>query len=146
MNIYISGQISSIEATALKMFNEAEIKLQKAGTIFNPFKFDHKPNSTWYDYMNVCLKELNKCDIIVLLPTWEKSRGAIIEATVGVFKKMKVIEYVDYLYILDNKETAEISKYLLSKNIKERVHRNLMNIMWDEDTILYKEIIKFLML
>lgn len=92
MNIYLSGPVTGLDhSKAVKAFNEAEIKLRSmcpTATIFNPMK--HVPEKYENDYvhaMQICLTALSSpdrpIDIIVQLPNWKHSRGAMLEASIA---------------------------------------------------------------
>lgn len=89
MRIYISGLISaggSLPAEEVernkRRFHEAEALLRTHGhEPCNPIRLsEHLPaGSTWADYMRVDLIALMSCEVILMLPGWERSRGARLE-------------------------------------------------------------------
>ena len=61
-------------------FNEAEAVLKANGyKVENPAKCSLPAGSEWKAYMKADIKALMSCDAIVMLPGWEKSKGAMIE-------------------------------------------------------------------
>lgn len=80
--IYLSGKITGMENEAKYVFQTAEYIVKKDypdSEIINPIKLDHNHDKKWESYMKVCIKELIECDMMVLLPNWRDSRGAIME-------------------------------------------------------------------
>lgn len=97
MKIYISGPITGIE-NFVDQFNQAESLLNKQGhETINPALMNTiLPESTTYDqYMSMSYLMLDMCDTIVMLPGWEKSKGACIEYGYAMAKDMLIIKYND---------------------------------------------------
>lgn len=86
---FISGPMSGYEDFNYPMFHEAGAYLKEHGHRFlSPAhgRFGHprqppEPHEAkpWEYYMRESLKQLLFCDHILMLPGWEKSRGACIE-------------------------------------------------------------------
>lgn len=102
MKVYISGPISGRDFMVQKdLFHRAEVccrcEFGKDIEIFNPFVFCAQDDSKdWGDYMLECLPVLKKCDVVVLLPDWEQSKGASIEFDFAVQCNLKVFEMNPY--------------------------------------------------
>jgi hypothetical protein len=80
--VYISGPMTGLPDLNKSAFAEAEKIVNDLGFIaVNPHNLPlpKKDEYTWEDYMRNDIKYLMDCDIIVVLPGWEKSRGANIE-------------------------------------------------------------------
>lgn len=84
--VYISGSITGLKKEVFeKNFKDAEDFLISEGfkpeNIVNPCKIEHKPNSTWWEYMkrdiDVMLEQ--KCSFLFLMENSEKSFGASME-------------------------------------------------------------------
>lgn len=83
--VYISGAITG--TTDFKQrFEKAEDELKQKGyDVFNPAKVEIKltGNETkgeiWCKYMDVCLKELKKCQYIHFLENYKSSDGVEVE-------------------------------------------------------------------
>lgn len=91
---YISGKISGLEeSVALKKFNKIEEMYRGAGTVINPFKIkaNQKKGLTWEQYMANDIKELLKCDVIIMLDNWGNSRGARIERAIAIELGLQII-------------------------------------------------------
>jgi len=81
--IYLSGPIAGInEKTYKDNFSQAEKRVREFvnedDIIVNPAKLP-AIHDTWADYLVQDLLMLKDCDIIVMLPGWEGSKGAIVE-------------------------------------------------------------------
>ena len=88
MKVYISGPMTGIENYNHPDFAAAARSLRERG---------HEPVSpactpvagwAWEDYMRQALRLLLDCEAIHLLPGWETSRGANIEASLARHLKM----------------------------------------------------------
>lgn len=91
--VYISGPMTGYENFNYPAFNQAEERLKAAGhEVENPAKNPDPDPKTWENFMRMALKQLCECDIVVVLPGWEKSRGAVIEVGLAETLGMKVYE------------------------------------------------------
>jgi hypothetical protein len=86
IKVYISGKVSGLDHdTAFKSFEDAEKWIVSFGKIpINPMKFcpsepNFDPSWTWEQYMDVCCRELLRCEEIFMLKDWGHSRGARVE-------------------------------------------------------------------
>ena len=79
--VYLSGGMTGIPKKNAPLFNRAAKKLRSQGyVVVNPIELDKKIKcTTWEECLKRDLTELFKCDAIVLLPGWEKSKGARLE-------------------------------------------------------------------
>jgi hypothetical protein len=90
-DVYISGPMSGIEDYNIIAFSNASKKIKDYGDIpYNPhdigkcaeqhpgFK-DMTEQEKWEIYMRYDIAEMMLCDLVVLLPGWSYSRGAVIE-------------------------------------------------------------------
>lgn len=85
MRLYIAGPMTGLPEHNLPAFAEAEQQLLAAGyKVINPgFRGDDIPGWVWADYLRADLALLLACDGVALLPGWESSRGARLEAHVA---------------------------------------------------------------
>lgn len=79
MRFYLSGPITGID-NYRENFKEVADKLKAEGyyDVINPAELcEVMPACTsWDDYMKIDLELLAMCDVVVMLPGWEQSRGA----------------------------------------------------------------------
>ena len=91
MKIYISGPMTGIENYNAEAFNAAEKKINElipSAEVVNPIKLAKKvefliQNPTYGDYMCEDLIHLVKCDMVVCLEGFEKSKGCEIEICIA---------------------------------------------------------------
>lgn len=77
MKAYIAGPISG-RPDYRDYFAKAEQMLTERGAkVMNPAVLPE--GFGWEDYMEITLAMLRACDVIVMLPGWEESKGATIE-------------------------------------------------------------------
>ena len=80
-DIYLAGPMSNLPEFNYPAFNAAAKQLRELGfTVENPAENDGgSTGKPWAWYMRRAIKQLVTCDIVVLLPGWEESRGARLE-------------------------------------------------------------------
>ena len=90
MRIYISGPISGHESTYEAAFAAAAETLRKGGhEPANPALIQLGDGASWADYMDAALVMLYSSDAIYMLPGWQDSRGARVEARVAELRGMR---------------------------------------------------------
>lgn len=96
MKFYISGPISGYPNKNQPAFDEAAVKLRGLGhTVLNPFELDQvEPcNPTdWFANMRRDIKWIPQADGYLLLPGWEKSKGARVEVFIAC--ALNIITYI----------------------------------------------------
>jgi hypothetical protein len=99
MKLYISGPITGMPDLNRKAFKDMANDLFRLGNqAINPhdigenieaeFPYDKTPQ--WIDYMKADCSELCKCDGVVVLPGYEKSKGALIETAIATMLEMPI--------------------------------------------------------
>jgi len=82
MKVYISGPISGQVEGNKKSFQNAQERIENWGHVaINPHKICSSipDGAKWESFMKICKAALQDCDVLVYLPGWENSRGAIAE-------------------------------------------------------------------
>lgn len=78
--IYIAGKMTGEPDFNYPAFNAAASRLRALGfDVENPAECELPIGSPWQEFMRSGITQLMRCDQIVLLPGWEKSRGATLE-------------------------------------------------------------------
>jgi hypothetical protein len=92
---YISGKITGLPEHEYKAnFEAAEMHLRAQGReTINPVTLcaELPTDSTWDDYMALCLRALLKCKRIYMLRNWGDSRGARVERAVAIELGLEII-------------------------------------------------------
>lgn len=91
MKLYVSGPMSGIQDHNFPAFNAAAAKVTALGHVpVNPVDINPDPGTPWAMCLRADLRALCDCDGIVLLPGWEKSKGAQLELHVAHRLEMSV--------------------------------------------------------
>lgn len=99
--VYLAGPMTGIEAMNFPAFHAAAAKLRDSGyVVINPAEINPDPAANWNACMREDIAQLVTCDAIALLPGWERSRGATIEARIAADLGMRRI-YVDHFSAAD---------------------------------------------
>ena len=78
--IYLSGKITDNE-NYREDFADGRARLESAGyNVCDPTDLGFPEDIAWEDAMKQDIREMLRCDGVALLPSWEESRGARIEA------------------------------------------------------------------
>ena len=93
--IYLSGAITGVQDYK-RDFDSVESNLNDLGMdrIINPAWLDMVIEKGDYEeYMKACLNLVDMCDIVIMLPGWEKSAGANREMGYALGKGKVVIDW-----------------------------------------------------
>lgn len=125
MRLYLAGPMTGKEKYNLPKFHSVAEKLRKKGyEIVNPAEhgnwldvfmhndYDNAPNNMARDIGNMVEVIISRCDGVVLLPGWEDSKGAKIEAFTAITFGLK-----PHIYDEDYEEPFFTSKYQIMKAI-----------------------------
>ena len=91
--IYIAGQMTGLPDKGRGLFRAAADCLREMGAIaLDPSVL---PDNLSFDaYMPICLAMLEQADAVLLLPSWECSRGAALEKAYAEYQRKEII-YLD---------------------------------------------------
>lgn len=84
--LYLTGPMSGISQYNRPAFNDAAARLRDLGyTVLNPAENGGAmpDDAPWEDWMRLALTQMLKCDALVLLNGWQRSRGAQLEHEVA---------------------------------------------------------------
>jgi len=91
---YIAGPMTGLPDLNFPAFHERAAELRAAGfEVENPAEINPDPSAGWEACMRKDIPRLCTCDAILLLPGWEKSRGARLEALIARELGLMVVEY-----------------------------------------------------
>ena len=100
--MYLAGPMTGYENFNIPAFKTAKEELEKQGfEIVLPYDIENTEQSgwTWGDYLAEDIRIIcNDCMGMVLLPEWERSRGAKLELAAGLMQALKYPEFEFYEY------------------------------------------------
>ena len=96
-NMYLSGPMTGIEKYNHDLFNKVAEEFRSAGfMVCSPSEFfDGDRTKERKEYMREAVKYMLEADTIVLLPGWQESKGARLEAAIATELDLIVVEYVE---------------------------------------------------
>ena len=98
--LYLAGPMGGIPGLNFKSFNAAAKRLRKSGwEVFNPAEAGFQPKkrdrgNLWRFFMSKDINALLACQHVVVLPGWERSKGARLEVHIARELGMEVFDYV----------------------------------------------------
>lgn len=104
VKIFIAGPMTGIEHFNFPLFDSVAESLRKEGyQVVNPvdvcrrFKKEHVlADKKLFDKMISQQQEAEKtCDVLLLLPGWENSKGVRLELKTAIDKDMRIVQWVD---------------------------------------------------
>lgn len=91
--IYLSGPMTGRPDFNFPAFHAAADVLRSKGLeVANPAEIEPEGEKTWASCMRADLKAMLDCCTVALLPGWEDSKGANIEARLALNLGMRVVE------------------------------------------------------
>ena len=92
--IYLSGPMTGRPEFNFPAFHAAAKELRAKGLgVVSPAEIEPEGEKTWANCMRADIKALCDCCTVVLLPGWEDSKGANIEARLALNLGMRVVEF-----------------------------------------------------
>lgn len=95
--IYVSGPMTGLPDLNFPEFNGAAkyLRFRVPVEVVNPAEFGEEPGKSWVDYMRKDIAALMRCNVIVMLPGWRRSKGAKLERFVARALGFVVVEWGD---------------------------------------------------
>lgn len=91
--VYLAGPMTGLPDFNYPAFNAEEKRIRALGCMVeNPAVNMVYRGSPWETFMRDGIKRLMDCDILALLPGWERSRGANIERNLAITLGMHVVD------------------------------------------------------
>ncbi|WP_225784689.1 DUF4406 domain-containing protein [Xenophilus sp. Marseille-Q4582] len=91
---YIAGPMTGLPELNFPAFHARAAELRAAGfEVENPAEINADPKAKWEDCMKADIARLVTCDAVLLLPGWEKSRGARLEAHIAQELGLQLVAY-----------------------------------------------------
>ncbi|MES2262142.1 MAG: DUF4406 domain-containing protein [Pseudomonadota bacterium] len=88
---YIAGPMTGIPDLNFALFHAEAARLRALGfEAVNPAEINPDQGATWEACMRADIAQLVTCDTILLLPGWERSRGASLEHHIARALGMRV--------------------------------------------------------
>ncbi|AZL74564.1 DUF4406 domain-containing protein [Pseudomonas oryziphila] len=82
--VYISGPMSGLPDLNYPAFHAVAGRLRAEGLeVENPAENPEPPCGSWSGYMRLALVQISKCNGMIVLPGWTKSRGARLEVHIA---------------------------------------------------------------
>lgn len=89
--VYIAGPMSGLPQLNFPAFHAAAAHVRAMGLeAINPAEINPDTTASWSDCMRADIAQLVTCDAILLLPGWEKSRGATLEHHIAQTLGMRI--------------------------------------------------------
>lgn len=93
MKIYIAGKITG-DPNYREKFEKVASSLREHGfSVMNPACLSDDKEFSWDDYMAITSTMQERCEATVLLPDWQDSKGATMEA-----QKAKILGHKIFLF------------------------------------------------
>lgn len=78
--VYLAGPMSGLPDYNYPAFNAEAARLRALGYhVENPAENPKPEPETWENYLRVALRQMLTCDAVLLLPGFQRSRGAMLE-------------------------------------------------------------------
>lgn len=96
--VYVCGPMTGYPSLNFPAFNREAKRMRALGyEVINPAEICPDPMMRWEDCMRADIPVLITCDAVVLLPGWERSRGATLERHIAEALGMRISLAADFL-------------------------------------------------
>ena len=96
--IYLAGPITGVANDNREEFERASKLLRNLGNaVLNPHELceeilkEGNPEEVWMHCLKICLREMRKCDMVVMLSGFKNSTGSMVEFTCALMQGMDVV-------------------------------------------------------
>lgn len=90
--VYISGPMTGLPDFNFPAFDDAACRLRHLGIeVVSPAELCVDTTKPWQECMREDIKALVDCDAVLVLPGWDKSRGASLEVFIATQLGLRVI-------------------------------------------------------
>lgn len=97
--LYVAGPMTGLPDLNFPAFHRAAAQLRALGyQVVNPAEINTDPAADWLTCMRAGIKQLVDVDAIVMLPGWERSKGATLEHAIAVGLGLQVFALFDLVY------------------------------------------------
>jgi hypothetical protein len=95
--MYLSGPMTGLPNYNHELFNRVAQEFRQVGfSVCSPAEFfDGDITKERKEYMREAVKYMLEADTIVLLPGWQESKGARLEAAIATELDLTIVEYVE---------------------------------------------------
>ena len=89
---YLAGPMTGYPDLNFPLFHRTAAHFRAQGIdVVNPAEINADPAAGWIDCMRNDIRELVTCDSILMLPGWEKSKGASLEHYIARQLELRVV-------------------------------------------------------
>lgn len=141
--IYLAGPITGVPDYERRFKDAEEMVLARLGdkyTVVNPAAL-LKPfkDLPYFKVMNLCFSFLDYASVVVLLPGWEKSKGACIEYGYSMAQDKIQIELTDLLTRFEEIEPKKVAEKPMAKKDSGK-RKGHISIDWEKAEKLHGEL------
>lgn len=102
MRIYLSGPMTGLPDHNFPAFEAARLQLRAEGfEVLCPAEAGKVDGWAWEQYLRRDLRMVLDAEAVIVLPGWEKSRGARLETHVAEGLGMPVVRFEHRFYLLE---------------------------------------------
>ncbi len=113
MRVYVAGPMTGYPDSNYPAFDAAARTLRGLGvTVENPAENPAPACGSWRAYMALAVAQLARCDCVVLLPGWERSKGARVEFDLARGLDMQTITLDGLLSVLQESGSRNLDATL----------------------------------
>ncbi|AJW97579.1 hypothetical protein BM43_3190 [Burkholderia gladioli] len=105
MKLYLAGPMTGIPDLNFPLFHAEASRLRGLGfEIVNPAEINADKSRCWRDCMKADIRELVLCDGIVMLPDWERSKGARLEHHIALTLSLPIFIAADLVQFMERQQ------------------------------------------